>query len=263
MLGEDIGHFGGAFGVTEGPVRRVRRRSRDRHADRRGGLRRRRGRRRLDGRAAGRRAAVRRLRLVRVRPDRHARGQDALALGHPAAARDPPARRAAAFAAARSTHPRPRAGSAGRPASRSSPPAASPTPTGCCAARSRMTIRSCTSSTRRSTGACATRRPPTTIACPIGSARVARSGSDATIVTYGSGVDLAAARRRDARGRGLARGRRPAHAVAARPRHGARVGRAHLAPARAAGGRALDRRRERRAGPRRRPRGSSSSTPRP
>ena len=106
-------------------------------------------------------------------------------------ARDPPAVRAAAFAAGRSTRRRPRAGSAATAGLKVVAPAASPTPTGCCGARSRTTIRCSTSSTRRSTGACATRRRTTATASPIGRARVARSGSDVTIVTYGSGVDLA------------------------------------------------------------------------
>ncbi len=93
LMGEDVGHFGGPFGVTSGLFDEFGGERVDRHADLGGGLRRRGVRRRLDGRAADRRAAVRRLRGVPVRPDRHRRREDALAQRHPAARRDPPAHR--------------------------------------------------------------------------------------------------------------------------------------------------------------------------
>ena len=85
LLGEDIGVFGGAFGVTTGLARRVRRGARDGHADRRGGIRRCGDRCCVDGRAPRGRAAVRRLHHLRLRSHRHRRRQDPLALGseHP------------------------------------------------------------------------------------------------------------------------------------------------------------------------------------
>ncbi len=68
--------------------------------------------------------------------------------------------------------------------------------------------------------------------------------------------------RRRAGGRGVDRGRRPAHALAARPRDRARLGPSHVAAARPAGGRALAGRGERRLRARRVARGSTCSTPR-
>ena len=60
-----------------------------RHPDLRGGVRRRRHRRGVDGRAARGGAAVRRLRHVRLRPDRHGRREDPLARGMELAGGDP------------------------------------------------------------------------------------------------------------------------------------------------------------------------------
>ena len=51
---------------------------------------------------------------------------------------------------------------------------------------------------------------------PIGRARIAREGSDVTVVAYGAMVDIALRAAADARRRGLRRGARPAHGLAAR-----------------------------------------------
>ena len=71
---------------------------------------------------------------------------------------------------------------------------------------------------------------------PLGKARVAREGSDLTIVAYGAMVHVARACGGSARGRGLVRGARPAHAEAARRGRTARVGRQDRARRRRAGG---------------------------
>ena len=94
-------------------------------------------------------------------------------------------------AAGRSTRAAPRGSSSARPASRSCARAASRTPTGSCAARSRTTTRCSTSSTRRSTAACAPRRPETSLRTPIGRAQIARRGTDVTLIAYGAMVDVA------------------------------------------------------------------------
>ena len=67
------------------------------------------------------------------------------------------------------------------------------TPTGCSAPRSTIPIRSSTSSTSASTARSARVPPETGLRTPIGPAAIARSGSDATVVTYGSGVSTALA----------------------------------------------------------------------
>ena len=107
VLGEDIGHFGGPFGVTKGLVEEF---GEERLIDTpisEEGVRRRGDRRGVDGRAADRRAAVRRLHHVPVRRDRDRRREDALALRDPAARSSSGRRSAAACAAARSTPRRP------------------------------------------------------------------------------------------------------------------------------------------------------------
>ena len=103
VLGEDVGVYGGAFKVTLGLPGGVRPVARDRHAALGDRDPRRRDRRRDDGAAARRRDAVRRLRLVRVGPPRHRRGEAALARRHAGADRAAAARRAAASRAGRST----------------------------------------------------------------------------------------------------------------------------------------------------------------
>ena len=70
---------------------------------------------------------------------------------------------------------------------------------------------------------------------PIGPAAVARAGTDATVVTYGSGVSTALAAAEP--GRRRRRGRRPAHDLAARRGDDPRLGGEDLARARAPGGR--------------------------
>ena len=83
IMGEDIGVFQGAFKVTAGPARGVRREARARHADLREHDRRH-GRRRGDGRAAaGRRAHDDQLLAARARPDRQLRGVDPLHVRRP------------------------------------------------------------------------------------------------------------------------------------------------------------------------------------
>ncbi len=207
----------------EGPLGRVRRRAGDRHADRRGGLRRRRDRRRLDGRAAGGRAPVRRLRQLRLRPDRDRRGEDALALGASDPARDPRAVRRR-----RARRPVPLAVPGGmvrrrQPGSRSS-------------ARERVEdayglLRSAIEDDdpvlyfehkalyRRLRGRAARPGAPHADRARRGSSV---AGSEATVVTYAAGVDLALRAPRRTRRRGA----RPAHRLAVRRRRRARVARA-------------------------------------
>ena len=101
LMGEDIGVFNGAFKVTDGPARGVRREARARHADLREHDRRD-GRRRGDDRAApGRRADDDQLLAAGARPDRQPRRAHPLhvrragagaARGPHAAGRGPPAR---------------------------------------------------------------------------------------------------------------------------------------------------------------------------
>ena len=159
LLGEDIGHFGGAFGVTKGLLEEFgEERVMDTPISEEGFV----------GAAIG--AAwmgerpVVELQFadfvsVPVRCDRHGRREDALALRardparHPRAVRRRRARRPLPLARAR------RAGSSASRGSRSSAPARSRTRTACCARRSRTTIPSSTSSTRRSTDGCGTSCP--------------------------------------------------------------------------------------------------------
>ena len=83
LMGEDIGVFQGAFKVTAGPARGVRREARARHADLREHDRRR-GRGRGDDRAAaGRRDHDRELLAARARPDHQLRGVDPLHVRRP------------------------------------------------------------------------------------------------------------------------------------------------------------------------------------
>ena len=171
LLGEDIGHFGGAFGVTKGLLEEF---GDDRVIDtpiaEEGFV----------GAAIGA-AWMGERPVVELQfadfascafdPIVTRRGQDALALGHPAAARDPlPDRRR------RARRPVPRLLARGLvraapPGSRSSAPAASRTPTGCCAARSRTTTRCCTSSTRALYRRLRDEAPAEDHRVPIGSAR--------------------------------------------------------------------------------------------
>ena len=82
VIGEDVGVYGGAFKVTQGFQEEFGARPRARHATLGDRDRRRRDRRCADGNAAGRRDAVRRLRVVRLGPPRHRRGEAALPHGH-------------------------------------------------------------------------------------------------------------------------------------------------------------------------------------
>ena len=216
LIGEDVGHFGGPFGVSKGLLEEFgAERVIDTPIAEEGFV----------GAAFG--AA-----WMGERPiaelqfadfiscafdsDRDRRRQDALAQRHQAARRDPRAvRRRRARRALPRELPRGLLRRHGR-ASRSSARAASRMPTACCAARSRTTTRCSTSSTRRSTAACAPRRRRRPLRTPIGRAQIARAGTDVTVIAYGAMVDVGAARRRGARGRGLRRGARPAHRVAAR-----------------------------------------------
>ena len=101
LMGEDIGVFNGAFKVTAGPARGVRREARARHADLREHDRRHGRRRRDDRAAAGRRADDDQLLAARDGPDRQPHGDDPLHVRRPghgadggadAAGRRPPAR---------------------------------------------------------------------------------------------------------------------------------------------------------------------------
>ena len=83
IIGEEVGRYGGAYGVTKDLIKRVRRRARDRHADLRAGHRRRRGRRGDDRAAAGRRAHVRRLHRHDDGPARQPGRQDPLHVRRP------------------------------------------------------------------------------------------------------------------------------------------------------------------------------------
>ena len=80
-LGEDIGAFGGAFKVTDGFIEEFGADAGDRHAARGERDHRRRGRRGDRGDEAGLRDAVRGLHLLRLRPARQRRGEDALPPG--------------------------------------------------------------------------------------------------------------------------------------------------------------------------------------
>ena len=86
-------------------------------------------------------------------------------------------------------------------------------------------------------------RPDDAHRTPIGRARSSRARRDATVVTYGSGVDLAL--RAAAARAGRRRGARPAHGLAARRATRSSSRRAQTSRARAAGGVALGRGRPR------------------
>ena len=111
LLGEDIGVYGGAFKVTAGFYRALRRAARGGYADFRSRHCGRGHRRGADGPAAGGRNAVRRFHFLRLRPDRQLRRQVPLSLERapcPSWCARPPA---AASTAARSTRRIPRCGS--------------------------------------------------------------------------------------------------------------------------------------------------------
>ena len=92
-LGEDIGAFGGAFKVTDGFVEEFGLGRRARHAAGRERDHRQRRRRGDRGPAPGLRDAVRRLHLLRLRPARQRRGEDALPAGDRSPAGRSPAER--------------------------------------------------------------------------------------------------------------------------------------------------------------------------
>ena len=162
--------------------------ARDRHAALRDGDHGRRDRRRDHGPAPGRRDAVRRLRLVRVGPPRHGRGQAALARRHAGADRACGCRPAAASRAGRSTRRTPSRRSRTSPASSAS------------ARRRRRTRKGLIIAAiedpnpvlffehkhlyRRIKGEVPDERYVT----PIGKARIAQEGEDLTIVTWGAMV---------------------------------------------------------------------------
>ena len=193
LLGEDIGHFGGAFGATAGlqdefGVARVI----DTPISEEGFV----------GAAIG--AAWMGERPVvelqfadfvtlPVRHDRHGRGEDPLAQRHRAPARDPHAVGRRRPRRARSTPARPKAGSWASPGSRSSARERSRTPTGCCAPRSTIPIPVLVFEHKGLYRRLKDEAPPAGHRTPIGRARVARAGADATVVTYGSGVTTALA----------------------------------------------------------------------
>ena len=124
LMGEDIGVFHGAFKVTDGPARGVRREARARHADLREHDRRH-GRRRGDGRAAaGRRADDDQLLAARAGPDRQPRRAHPLHVRRPGtgAAGRSACRRAPATSSARRTR------TASRRCSSTCPACSSPSP---------------------------------------------------------------------------------------------------------------------------------------
>ena len=83
LMGEEVAQYQGAYKVSPGPARRVRRQARHRHADHRAGLRRHR-RRRGDGRPeADRRVHDLELRHAGDRPDHQLGRQDALHVRRP------------------------------------------------------------------------------------------------------------------------------------------------------------------------------------
>ena len=93
VLGEDVGIYGGAFKVTDGMLEHFgERRVVDTPISESGNCRRR-DRRGADGHAADRGNAVRRLHLLRLRPDHELRGQVPLSLGRGGPDRDPRAER--------------------------------------------------------------------------------------------------------------------------------------------------------------------------
>ena len=83
VLGEDVGAYGGAFGVTQGLYDEFGEMRGHRHADLRVGDHRREHRRGAARLSPGGGDAVRRLHLVRLRPDRQSGGDAALSLRRP------------------------------------------------------------------------------------------------------------------------------------------------------------------------------------
>ena len=233
LLGEDIGVFGGAFGVTAGLLDEFgEQRVIDTPISEEGFV----------GAAIG--AAWMGERpvvelqfadfitcafdpIVTVAAKTHWRSGQAI----PVTIRCPPA---AASAAARSTPARRRDGSSGRPASRSSARERWPMPTGSSGPRSRIPIPSSTSSTSASTGRSApSARSSHRTAIGPARDRENRHRRDRRHLRLGrrhcTRGDRAHGRRR--------RGRRPAHDLAARRGHDPLVRREDLARAGAAGGR--------------------------
>ena len=188
LLGEDIGHFGGPFGVTKGLLEEFGEAA-DRHADLGGGLRRRGDGRGVDGRAADRRAAVRRLHHLPVRRDHHrgAKTHWRSGIRLPIVIRAP-------FGG----------GIRGGPFHASCPEGWFIGTAGLkvvCPGRSRTRTACSGGDRRRRPGpllraqgalpAASRRAAQPAHRTPIGRARVLRSGGDATLVTYGAGVDIA------------------------------------------------------------------------
>ena len=232
-MGEDVGRQGGAFGATKELQQRFGElRSIDTPVAESGivgvaiGA-------AMAGPAARRGDAVRRLRLLRVRPAHHLRRQDALphrlggAAGRALPQRRRRRRRAVPLGERRGLVPPPRR------ASRSSARRRRPTPMGCCARRSATPTRWCSASTSSSTGAVkedvAPGRRRRAGAARRGPRRPLRRRPLDRHVRL-DGAARAGGRRHAGRGGRLGRGDRPAHAGAVRPRDGA--GRRCAGPAR-------------------------------
>ncbi len=129
LMGEEVGHYDGAYKVSKGLLQQVRREARHRHADRRGRLRRRRHRRRHGRPATDHRAHDLELLARRRRSAHQQRRQDPPDVGRAvhAAHRLPRSGRLGAHAGraaqpvdrgAVGAHPRPEGGHAGQPEGR-------------------------------------------------------------------------------------------------------------------------------------------------
>ena len=173
-------------------ARALRREPLRRHAARGGRDPRRRGRALHGGLEAGLRDAVRRVLVSVPRPADHARRP--LPLAHRredgVPARRCACRTAAACARPSCTTTRPRRTTSTRPASRSRSRRRRRTRRGCSPRRSAIPIPSSSSSRSSSTAARSRRCPRASYVVPLGEARLAREGTDVTLVAYGAMVPV-------------------------------------------------------------------------
>ena len=189
ILGEDVGAYGGAFKVTEGFLARVRRAAGHRHADRGGGHRRRGRRRGAHGAAAGGGDAVHRLHLLRLRHAHQLRGDGALPGRAAHADGGARARPAGTCAAGRSTRRIPRRRSSTRPGLKIVCPATARDAKGLIKAAIRDDDPVLYFEHKYLYRRIKEDLPEgEEILTPIGKARVAREGSDLSIITWSAMV---------------------------------------------------------------------------